>query len=295
MPKRDSTVRGREFGDGLRAVVEATGLPAREVADKVGWHESKLSNVINGRGGATLLEVALLLGMCQASPAEQTHLLSLYPVADEKGWWQQHGKFSPVLSRTVTENLRAAEALVGWQTHMVPVLLQTVDYMSAVLSASRTIPADELQQRVQAQLAMQEAVRQNQVKCTFYIHESALHLEVGGAEVHGGQVFHLFLMSAWSNIDVRIVPSSAGAHAGLAGPFTSLAFEKYVPLVWVETDNSSLFVENKDAIAGYESIVSALDEVSLNATETRALLARLHEEVEAASTAQPNDSLDRVN
>lgn len=280
MPKRDSTARGREFGGAMRTLVEATGLPACKIAEILDWHESKLSNVINGRGGATLLEVALLLGVCRASPAEQRHLMSLYPATDEKGWWQEHGKCSPILPRTASENLKAAKTLVGWQTHMVPMLLQTVDYMSAVLSASSTVPADEVRDRIQAQLAMQEALRHHRVKCTFYVHESALYMEIGGTEVHAGQLFHLFLMSNWSNIDVRVLPVAFGAHAGLAGPFTSLTFEKYVPLVWVETDNSSLFVEDKEAVAGYESIVGQLDETSLDATESKALLARLHEEVE---------------
>ncbi|SER77662.1 hypothetical protein SAMN05216188_115133 [Lentzea xinjiangensis] len=281
MPKRDSTARGRELGTGIRSAVEATGLSARVIAEMLDWHESKLSNVINGRGGATLLEVALLLGLCRVSPAEQRHLLSLYPVIDQKGWWQEHGRCSPILPRTAIENLKIAKVLVGWQTHMVPLLLQTVDYMSAVLSASPTVPTDELQDRVQAQLAMQDELWRNRVECTFYLHESALHLKVGGAEVHAGQLFHLLLMASWSNIDVRVVPTALGAHAGLSGPFTSLTFENYAPLVWVETDNSSLFVEGKEAIAGYDSIIGLLDETSLDATESKALLARLHEELEA--------------
>ncbi|WP_394620119.1 DUF5753 domain-containing protein [Lentzea sp. JNUCC 0626] len=280
MPKRDSTVRGREFGYGVQAVVDATGLPARQIAEKLDWHESKLSSAINGRGGVTHIEVALLLGICQASPAEQTHLLSLYPATEEKGWWQQHGKSSPILLRTVTENLKVAKALVGVQTHVIPMLLQTADYMSAVLMASPTVPASEIKDRVRAQLAMQEAVRQHQVNCIFYVHESALHLEVGGTEVLAGQVFHLFLMLASPNISIRIVPSSVGAHAGLAGPFTSLTFERYAPLVWVETANSSLFVEHKEAVAGYVSIVGALESISLDAAESKALLVRLHEKLD---------------
>lgn len=282
MPKRFSTVRGREFGAGLRVAVEASGLSSRTIAEVLDWDESKLSNVVNGKGGATLLEVALLLGVCRAGPAEQSHLLALYAATHEKGWWQGHGRCVPVVRRTAVENLKVAKTLECWQTHVVPLLLQTVDYMSAVLNASSTVPADELQDRVQAQLAMQEELRRNLVKCTFFIHESALHLRVGGAEVHAGQVFHLLLMANWSNIEVRILPATLGAHAGLAGPFTALTFVKHPSLVWVETDNSSLFVEDDRAIAAYGSILGQLEKTSLTADESKTLLARLHEELETS-------------
>src|SRR5690349_10874063 len=78
MPKRFSTVRGREFGDGLRAAIAATGMTSRKVAELVDWQEAKLSDLVNGKGGATELELALLLGACRTPPRERDHLLSLF-------------------------------------------------------------------------------------------------------------------------------------------------------------------------------------------------------------------------
>lgn len=37
MPKRFSTARGREFGEGMRAAIANAGLTAREVADVLSW------------------------------------------------------------------------------------------------------------------------------------------------------------------------------------------------------------------------------------------------------------------
>ena len=63
MPQRSSTARGREFGDGVRAAVKASGMPARRVAELAGWQEAKLSDFLNGKIGCTETELALLLGV----------------------------------------------------------------------------------------------------------------------------------------------------------------------------------------------------------------------------------------
>jgi hypothetical protein len=281
MPKRFSTARGREFGTGLRAAITSAGLTSRAAADIVDWDEAKVSDVVNGKGGATQLEVAVLLGACRVNADEIVHLLSLYGETHIRGWWQQHGTCSPIRLRTVIEHLKVANTLISWHTHMVPVFVQTADYVREVLRASSTVPADELEERVQAQLAMQELVRRN-VKCTFFIHELALHLRVGGAEVHAGQLLHLMFMANRPNIRIRVVPAAHGAHAGLAGPFTQLTFAKYESLVWVETENSSLLAEAKDAIDGYATVVRALETQSLNEADSTALIVRLYEALQPA-------------
>ncbi|GAB2874065.1 helix-turn-helix domain-containing protein [Lentzea nigeriaca] len=274
MPKRISTARGREFGAGLRAAIEGAGLTLCALADIVDWDAAKLSNVVNGKGGATQVEVAALLGACRVKSTEAAHLLALYPETHIRGWWQQHGMYAPAQVRTAVENLKLAKTLTGWHTHLVPLFLQTADYMCEVLRASSTMPASDLQERVQTHLAMQKALWRG-VRCTFLIHELALLLPVGGAEVHAGQLLHLLHMANRPNVTIRIVPVSRGAHAGLAGPFTYLAFPKYEPLVWTETENSSLFTEAADAVRGYEKVIRALDASSLNEDASKALLVRL--------------------
>ncbi|WP_329787914.1 helix-turn-helix transcriptional regulator [Lentzea sp. DG1S-22] len=274
MPKRISTARGREFGAGLRAAIKGTGLTSRALADITGWDEAKLSNVVNGRGGATQVEIAALLGACRVKSTEASHLLALYPETHIRGWWQQHGMYAPVQARTIAENLRLAKALTSWHTHMVPPLLQTADYIREALRASSTTPADELQERVMAQLGMQESLRRG-VRCTFLIHELALHLPVAGAEVHTGQLLHLLHMASRPNITIRIVPTAHGAHAGLTGPFTHLTFAKHEPLVITETENSTLFTEAADAVKGYEEVVRALGEISLSEADSTELVLHL--------------------
>ncbi|MET8764885.1 DUF5753 domain-containing protein [Lentzea sp. NPDC004782] len=273
MPRRISTARSREFGDGMRAAIANSGMSARELADLFGWHEAKVSDAVMGRGGVTLLEVALMLGACRVNVNERDRLLELFPSRDLSGWWQLHGKCMPVRSRTALTNLTAAKTVISWHTHAVPVLLRTAEYMQALLVASATVPAEELAERLRALQEMQR-VLSNDLECTFYIHEFALDLQVYGREVHIRQLQHLLLIANRKKIRVLVIPAAAGAHAGMAGPFTLLRFPKHQPLVLVETENSSLFVETEEAVGGYDEVVRALDSVSLDDHESIDLIAR---------------------
>ncbi|WP_112264689.1 helix-turn-helix domain-containing protein [Lentzea terrae] len=76
MPIRFSTVRGREFGGGLRTAIAAAGFSSRALAERVDWDEAKLSGLVNGKGGVSDVELGVLLGLCGVSPVERDHLLS---------------------------------------------------------------------------------------------------------------------------------------------------------------------------------------------------------------------------
>jgi len=281
MPKRFSTVRGREFGAGLRAAIACAGLSSRAAAALADWDEAKLSDLVNGKGGSSVVDLALLLGICRTVAAERDHLLRLFPETNVKGWWQQHGRCAPVRLRTLVEHLAMAKTLICWQACVVPDFLQTPAYARAVITESCNEPADELDERVEAQLEMQQALRRPGVQCTYFIHEPALYLPVGGHDVHVEQVHHLLRMAVRLSITIRIVPAAIGAHAGMRGPFTQLTFAKYEPLVCLRSENSTLFIEDTAAVEGYDAIVRSLDRCSLDADQSKEVIARLGEALSA--------------
>ena len=156
-----------------------------------------------------------------------------------------------------------AKELIDWQPHVLPVFLRTDGYARGLLAASGAVPAEkDMIERLSAQAEIRESLRDG-LDCTFYVHEFALRLQVGDPAVQAEQLLHLTLMAGWKYVTIRVVPASAGAHAGVSGAFTRLKFPKYEPVVWLEALNSSTFVELKDSVAGYDAVIGKLDEVSL--------------------------------
>ncbi len=259
-------------------------MTARRVAELVGWQEAKLSDFLNGKIGCTETELALLLGVCRTPVEERDRLLSLLPEAHVEGWWQRHGSCVPVRLRTLVQNVKAAKTLTTWHPHGLPVFLQSVDYLRAAISASPNVPDEETDHRVKAAQELQELLSGRGLQCTFYIHEQALNLPVGGHEVHVGQVHHLLLMTVRTNVAIRILPTEVGAHAGMSGAFTQLDFPAYEPLVFLEHENSTLIEEEKTAVEGYLEVVRWLDRASLDGEQSKMVLLQFAERLATADS-----------
>jgi len=276
MPHRISTVRGRELGEGVRAAVQRADLSGRELAGLVGWDPAKVSDLLNGKGGTTEIELAVLLGACKTPVAEREHLLNLYRESTARGWLQQHGgkwTVQPVL-RTLVENEKAATEMISWQMNLVHGLLQTQDYMRAVITASATVPKAEVEERVAARLKRQ-TVLGRQCQFALYVHEQALRLPVGGSDAMAEQLYFLLTMSVRPYISLRIVPEDVGAHAGLAASFTLLKFHRFEPVVSVENETTSLFVEDTDSITSYEKVLKSIGRVALGEEQSRQLITEI--------------------
>ncbi|GLZ34597.1 hypothetical protein Lesp02_67840 [Lentzea sp. NBRC 105346] len=244
------------------------------LADMLGWDYAKMSDLMNGKGGTSEIELAQLLGVCRIKPDECAHLLELFRVSREKGWWQLHDGVMPVNVRTLVEHEDAAIELIFWSLNMIPGLLQTPGYMRAVMRVWPSIPQGEIELRVDARLARQEILERGRV-CTFYVHEQVLRAEVGGREVMSDQLHHLLRMLVRPHITLRVVPVSIGAHAGMAGSFHLMKFARIQPVVHVEGENSSQFLEDTASIKVYTNILESLDRTALDAEQSRRLITHL--------------------
>ena len=99
-----------------------------------------------------------------------------------------------------------------------------------------------------------------------------LRLPVGGPDVMKAQLLHVLAMTVRPYITVRVVPVSVGAHAGGAGSFVQLGYEKYEPVVYVEGERTGLFLEDKDSLSYYDEVLKALDQLALDEVQSRELI-----------------------
>ncbi|MEN3613332.1 helix-turn-helix transcriptional regulator [Plantactinospora sp. ZYX-F-223] len=108
-----------------------------------------------------------------------------------------------------------------FQLSVIPGLLQTEGYARALLASGGLLTADQVEQQVAARLARQEILtRPDPPLFTAVIDERVLHQPVGGAEVMRDQLRHIVKLCAEQpRVRIQIVPTSAGAYAGLNGPF----------------------------------------------------------------------------
>src|SRR6476660_1753669 len=282
MQDREPTIRSRELGEGLRRAMHNAGLTGKDVARLLDLSPSWVSRLISGKRNVTAVQASAFLAVCRAPSAERERLLELCDEQHTPGWFQQHGSRLPLQFVTYIDHENKAVAISYFVSTLVPGLLQTGDYARALLKEAGRVPADEIDARVAARLARQSLFsRDRPARFTFYLHEFVLRLPVGGPAVMVDQLQQLERLSRRAYLTLRVVPAVLGAHAATAGSFILMEFAEFKPVVYLESETSSLFLEKPVEIAAYQDILESLAQTAMGEGESRELIATLATELSA--------------
>jgi transcriptional regulator with XRE-family HTH domain len=129
----------------------------------------------------------------------------------------------PAAFRPFAQYESEAVALSIFEHSVVPGLLQTVDYMRAVLGTRPNTTEDEIEDLVSGRLARQLVLTRDDPPAPqvwALIDEGALHRPVAPPAAMHDQLSHLVAMSHRPNVTVQVIPYTAGGHIGLIGAFT---------------------------------------------------------------------------
>ncbi len=282
MRDHESTIRSRELGGELRQAMEQAKLSGTQTARLIGMSSSWVSRLLSGSRNASELRIAAFLAVCRITGEERDRLLALCQERHLPGWWQQHGSWLPQQVATLTDHEDQAVTISSFQSTLVPGLLQTGDYARAMIQDARTVPAEEIEDRVAARLARQRLFyRDRPARFTFYLHEVVLRLPIGGPAVMFEQLRHLLWMSRRPYLTLRVVPAALGSHAGIAGSFQLMEFAEFKPVAYLDSQTSCLFLEQPEEIAAYQYILTVLAETALNEGESNDMIAALATELYA--------------
>ena len=259
-----TSVRSRTVAAELRSLRERRGLSCAEVARMLGVSASKISRIETGNSGLQIDDVAALLGFYQVPEAKRQELLDLLRRGDQKGWWERQAGL-PHLWRALIDFENKATRIRNYEYAIVPGLLQTSEYSQALIRATDTTLSDaELDNLVASRMARQTLLTRSKApEFLAVVHEMALRVPAGGPGVMKRQLQHLITMAERPNVEVRVVQTGVGVHVGLRGPFLVLEFVEEPDLVFVENQNTGLFLEEDADIAAYQAALRNILEVAL--------------------------------
>ncbi|HEX7308106.1 DUF5753 domain-containing protein [Lentzea sp.] len=271
MPRRKSTVVGRELGEAVRNAIGPTKLNQRRLAKELDWDEAKLSDLVRGKGGVNEAELMLLLGYCRVDPPEVRRLIALFHETRDNCYLQIPEDGIPDQVRTLIEQEQLANAITVWSALLVPGLLQTVDYMRALVAEWPPNESVDYEDVIKARIERRRLLHWDRT-FVFYIHEFALRLPVGGPSVMKDQLIHLLGVAERSYVTVKVVPTAIGPHAGASGSFLQLRYEKFDPVIFIESKTSCLFIEDPTSLATYARVLKRLDAQALDAEDSKELI-----------------------
>ncbi len=257
----------------LRRLRERRGLSCAEVAKTLGVSASKISRIETGNSGMQIEDVAALLGFYQVPDPKREELLDLLRRRNHKGWWERQAGL-PHLWRTLIDFENKATKIHNYEYAIVPGLLQTSEYSTAMIRATdATLSEAEVDNLVASRMARQTLLtRTSAPRFLATVHEAALRMPAGGPGVMKRQLQQLLNMAERPNIELRIVPMTAGAHVGLRGPFVMLEFVEEPTLVFVENQNMGLFLEDEADVLSYRVALTNILSVALSADATNDLI-----------------------
>ncbi|MFC5149413.1 helix-turn-helix domain-containing protein [Streptomyces aureoversilis] len=275
------TVRRRRLGQELRKLRELKGMTAEEVAERLLVSQSKISRLENGRRSISQRDVRDLCGVYGVEDHRIVDsLMQMAKESRQQGWWHAFGD----IPYSVYIGLETdAASLRVYEASLVPGLLQTPNYASAVTEGSwPEATGADIERRVQVRMWRQERITdpENPLRLWAVIDESALRRIVGSREIMAEQMRQLVQFSMEPHITVQVLPYDVGAHPGMYGKFSILEFNdpQDASTVYLEGITSDLYLEKPNDVQTYSVMYEHLRMQALNADHSRQFIDRVAEE-----------------
>ena len=223
-----STVPRRQLGRNLRDLRGHARLTVKAAALALEWSEAKMWRIETGQTSMRSHDVETMCKVYGAPEGTTRTLMGLAKETKARGWWMSYTDVIPE-SLTIYIGLEEAAAkLSGYESELVPGLLQTERYARTLIQTDNPdVDEAEIERRVQVRLARQTLVSRvtSPLQLSIVLNEGILRRPIGGAEVMAEQLQRVVEVGQRDNVSIRVAPWSAELHHGvMSGPFAMLEF-----------------------------------------------------------------------
>ncbi|MBE1532964.1 helix-turn-helix domain-containing protein [Actinomadura algeriensis] len=252
-----------QIGARLRRLRERNGIGCAEAGKAIRASGSKISRLELGRHGFKERDVLDLLDLYGVGDAaERESLLELVREAKRPGWWTAYGEVVPSWFEQFLGLEQSATTIRNYEVQYVPGLLQTREYARAVIGLEHHDAHDGLDRRLTVRMNRQAILHRPVGAATLWaiIDEAALRRPIGGPATMRGQLAHLIdVAEHMHNVNVQVLPFSAGGHLALGGPITIMRFAQYEldDAVYLEQLTGARYPEGHEA-SRYQEIMDLL-------------------------------------
>jgi transcriptional regulator with XRE-family HTH domain len=266
------------FGSRLREIRQDAGFTGRQLAERTGFHFTKISRVEHGAQGLPDADIRTWCLACGVSD-EIPVLIAQARAADSlyREWKRQARSGLRRLQETIGplyEQTRLFRIHEHWS---IPGLLQTAAYSTdsmAYWSQLLELP-DDRTAATAARLERQRVLRSGDHQFVFLLAEQTLRTRIGTAEIMVEQLDRVLGVMALRNVSIGIIPASAGL-----GAHTQTAFWIFDDdLVKVETLTAALDITRPDEIEIYVTVFDQMQRAAKYGRSARALILKARDEL----------------
>jgi transcriptional regulator with XRE-family HTH domain len=262
-----------------------SGLPQKDAAARLGRTTQHVSNIEAGQL-PTAADLELLLGLYGKDDRIPFMRELLSAARSAKNWWTAMSGAVPRWFDLYLGLESGAAELFIYNTIVVPGLLQTRDYATAVLRGNPDLTEEQVTQGADLRLGRQRILDRGQESVRFrtVLDESVLYRRRGTATVMRDQLAHLIEMSEHPRVDLQILALDAGPTPALdGGNFVLMTFPPEMEgdpgLVHLELLTGGTYVEKPGEIAAYQRASTTLHALAAGQKTSRGIIERAMREV----------------
>jgi transcriptional regulator with XRE-family HTH domain len=272
MSETTPTPRAYVLGGELRALREYAGLGLRELAKRLDVSHSVIVRWEKGERIPTTESVSALLAVLGVSSTQRDRIIAAARAAVEEPVNSVSVGVAGMAEQlsTLMEFERNATAITDVSPLLIPGLLQTADYARAIIGDTADAEA-----KVAVRLGRRDVITRDRAPAQYeaFITEAALQHQPVGVDVFVDQLRLIRKLASQDNVQVRVVPTSAGFTPALAGPFVLIEFDKAEPVVHLEHHRSSAFLRDQGDVHAYVAAREDLERMAMSPGDSTGLIA----------------------
>ncbi|MBB5868406.1 transcriptional regulator with XRE-family HTH domain [Allocatelliglobosispora scoriae] len=273
------TVRKRRLCSELRRLREAARLTCDEVGQQIGCTGSRISRIESGRLGIRPGDVRELLDVYGVTGAEADALVLLAREARQRGWWQAYNDVMSHAFKTFVGLETEASAILSYESHYVPGLLQTPDYARELFLAVRpSYEAGKVERHTALRMARQSVLTSDSPPDFWVVmDEAVLRRTVGGPDIMRAQLERLTAAGEMPNVTLQVMPFTSGAHGGMGSGFMVFEFPDEIDsrVVYAENIAGATFLEEPSEITRCTVAFNHLRSAALPDVQSLALISQV--------------------
>lgn len=259
------TQRQRRVGVELRRLRDMGGMTAAEAGGLVDLSGAHLGHVESGRTPIPEDKLRTLLKAYGCHSKTYTEALIAWSAAP-RGWWHKHRRDSSPGALDLAEMETMAASLKGFEPLHLPGLLQTPEYVGALIKSAFPESTESFLNRgIEFRLKRQEVLAGDEAAdYHVVIHEAAFQMRFVDATVMRRQIVHLIEVARLPHITLQVVPFQSGTLPVVGSPFVLFeAAADSLDTVYLEHDAGTVFLTDQQEATRYRHTFERLAALAL--------------------------------
>ncbi|WP_405910683.1 MULTISPECIES: helix-turn-helix domain-containing protein [unclassified Streptomyces] len=277
------TVLRMVLGKRLRQLREAAGVSFEDAARAIEVTPLTVRRIEKAEVGLRIPYVRELLRTYGVPAAEIDDFLTMAREANQPGWWYKYRDVLPEWFSAYVSLESEASVIRLYEPHYVPGLLQTYDYVTALMRVGFPNESkEEVARRVDLRIKRQDLLAKPDAPAIWAVlDETVLRRPVGGAEVMRAQIDRLQEALDMPKVRIQIMRFTAGAHPGAFGPFHHFrfGFSELPDVIYTESLAGAVYVDRPAEVVSYLEVLDRMSVQAEPVARTRTILGELRKEL----------------